>query len=544
MPEVVTSMLIGPLVSIVKNKVSSYLLDEYKVMEGMEEQREILERRLPAILQIIDDAEEKGAHQPGVSAWLKKLKKVSYEANDVFDEFKYEALAREARKKGHRPHYNMLGMDVVSLFPAYNPIMFGRRMGKKLQKIVQDIEVLVAEMNAFGFRDRRQAPSSMPLRQMDPVMIDSEKDIISRSRNEEKKKFIKILFDHANNVDLLVLPIVGMGGLGKTTFVQLIYSDPEIKKHFQFQKWCCVSDDFDVGNIARSICSSTSTDKDSEKVLQDLQKELSGNRCLVVLDDVWNQDVDKWEKLKSFLKHAGTGSAILTTTRDAKVAQIMSGGKVQLHNLANVGDEFLKEILERRAFLLQKPEYAKLENVINEVVKRCHGSPLAAKAIGSMLSTKTSEDEWVAVLKKSSISNVETRILAILKLSYDNLPLHMKQCFAFCAVFPKDYEIDVEDLIQLWMANDYLPLEEDVPLETTGRRTFEELSWRSFFEDTEQTKLADKNFSHFRSIKRCKIHDLMHDIALSVLGEECTTIMDRSDQKKLVTKHIRHVFLS
>ncbi|OEL31442.1 hypothetical protein BAE44_0007539, partial [Dichanthelium oligosanthes] len=52
--------------------------------------------KLPAILHIIDDAEEKGAHQPGVRAWLKALRKVSYEANNVFDEFKYEALARQA----------------------------------------------------------------------------------------------------------------------------------------------------------------------------------------------------------------------------------------------------------------------------------------------------------------------------------------------------------------------------------------------------------------------------------------------------------------
>jgi hypothetical protein len=475
MAEVVASMVIGPLVSMVKDKMSSYLLDEYKVMEGMEEQREILERKLPAILDIIEDAEEKGADRAGVRAWLKALKKVSYRANDVFDEFKYEALAREAKKRGY---HGMLGMNVVSLFPAYNHIVFRRRMGKKLQKIVQDIVVLVAEMNTFGFTHRQQAPSLKPWRQTDPVMIDSEKDIVSRSRNNEKKKIVKMILDHANNANLLVLPIVGLGGLGKTTFVQLVYSDPEIENHFQFQKWCCVSDDFDVNNIARSICSSAN--KGSEKTLQDLQKELSGKRCLLVLDDVWNQDVNKWEKLKTCLQHAGTGSTILTTTRDAKVAQIMSGKSGRFHNLENLDDVFLKEILERRAFILQKPKFAELEDIANEIVKRCAGCPLAAKAIGSMLSTKTSKDEWMAVLNKSSICNEETGILPILKLSYDNLPLHMKQCFSFCAVFPKDYEIDVEKLIQLWMANDYVPLEEGVPLERTGRQTFDELAWRSY----------------------------------------------------------------
>jgi len=77
----------------------------------MEEQREILARRLPAILDVIEDA-EKGASRPGVGAWLDAIKKVSYEGIDVFDEFKYESLRRDAKKKGH---YVKLGMDVVSV---------------------------------------------------------------------------------------------------------------------------------------------------------------------------------------------------------------------------------------------------------------------------------------------------------------------------------------------------------------------------------------------------------------------------------------------
>jgi hypothetical protein len=76
-----------------------------------------------------------------------------------------------------------------------------------------------------------------------------------------------------------------------------------------------VSEDFDVRNIAKSICNAR--EEGIEQVLQDLQKEISGKRYLFVLDDVWNQDVDKWQKLITCLQHAGTGSALLTTTRDA-----------------------------------------------------------------------------------------------------------------------------------------------------------------------------------------------------------------------------------
>ncbi|KAF0932707.1 hypothetical protein E2562_012002 [Oryza meyeriana var. granulata] len=136
-------MLIGPLVSLLKEKVSSYLVDQYKVMQGMEEQRDILARRLPAILDVIEDA-EKGASRPGVAAWLEALKNVSYEAIDVFDEFK---------------------------------------MSKKLSKVVQAMDVLVKEMNDFGFTQRQQVTPSMQWRQTDSTMVDSDKDIASRSRN-------------------------------------------------------------------------------------------------------------------------------------------------------------------------------------------------------------------------------------------------------------------------------------------------------------------------------------------------------------------------
>ncbi|EEC66526.1 hypothetical protein OsI_32654 [Oryza sativa Indica Group] len=163
--------LVGPLLSKVLEKASSFLVDMYKVMDGMEDQRETLERLLPAILDVIQDAEEKKNHRSGlVCAWLKSLKKVSYEAIDVFDEFK---------------------------------------MGKKLRKIVEKIKELVSEMNSFGLVHQQETPKQW--RKTDSIMVDFDKDIVIRSRDEEKKKIIRILLDKANNTDLTVLPIVGMG---------------------------------------------------------------------------------------------------------------------------------------------------------------------------------------------------------------------------------------------------------------------------------------------------------------------------------------------
>ncbi|CAM0878423.1 unnamed protein product [Alopecurus aequalis] len=479
--------VIGPLISVLNRKVCSYLLKQYKVMDGMEKDRDLLERRLLAILDIIQDAEEKGAHRPGVSAWLKALKKVANEANDVFDELKYEALRREAKARGH---HVKLRLDTVSLFPAHNPIVFRYRMGKKLSRIVHSIEVLVTEMNSFGFRNQQEAPPSKEWRITDSIILDSEKDIVSRSRSEEKKQIKNILINHASNRDLTVLPIIGMGGQGKTTFAQLVYNDPEIKEYFQLQRWCCVSDDFDVAKIASSICQSSENNR--EKALQNLQTELSGKRYLIVLDDVWNEDADKWEKLKTCLKHGGKGSAILMTTRKARVAQIMRTCVDDSHNLGELHKLFLKEIFENRAFCLRKPNAPELSDVVEKILDRCVGSPLAARAFGSMLSNKTSMKDWTDILNRSNTCNDKAGILPILKLSYDDLPSHMKLCFAFCAIFPKDYQINVEALIQLWMAHDCIQPKHGDNLETAGRETFDELTRRSFFQDVKRRPSTER----------------------------------------------------
>uniref|UniRef100_A0A0E0EVI7 Uncharacterized protein n=1 Tax=Oryza meridionalis TaxID=40149 RepID=A0A0E0EVI7_9ORYZ len=530
--------LVGPLLSKVLEKASSFLVDMYKVMDGMEDQRETLERLLPAILDVIQDAEEKKNHRSGlVCAWLKSLKKVSYEAIDVFDEFKYESLRREAKKKGHRNH-TMLGMDSVSLFPSRNPIVFRYRMGKKLRKIVEKIKELVSEMNSFGLVHQQETPKQW--RKTDSIMVDFDKDIVIRSRDEEKKKIIRILLDKANNTDLTVLPIVGMGGLGKTTFAQLIYNDPEIEKHFPLRRWCCVSDVFDVVTIANNIC--MSTERDREKALQDLQKEVGGKKYLIVLDDVWERDYDKWGKLKTCLKKGGMGSAVLTTTRDAEVARIMVTGEVEVHNLENLGEIYMKEIILRRALTL--PNNDEHFGILCKIVHRCHGSPLGAKAFGSMLSTRTTMQEWNDVLTKSNICNEgEDKIFPILRLSYDDLPSHMKQCFAFCAIFPKDYEIDVETLIQLWLAHDFIPLQEEDHLETVAQNIFKELVWRSFFQDVNKISQREENVyrSQLRDRTTCKIHDLMHDISQSVMGKEC---LSSSNLKNLMREHpLYHVLI-
>ncbi|KAG2632055.1 putative disease resistance protein RGA4 isoform X2 [Panicum virgatum] len=548
MAEVLATMVVGPLVSMVKDKASSYLLDQYKVMEGMEEQHKLLKRKLPAILDVITDAEEQAAaKREGAKVWLEEVRKVAYQANDVLDGFKYEALRRKAKKEGH---YKALGMDVIKLFPSHNRIVFRHKMANKLRMILQEIDVLIAEMNAFRFKFKPGTPEPTNyLRQSNSDIIDPT-NIVSRSRDDEKKAVVCTLLAQVGNENLTVLPIVGMGGLGKTTLAQLIYNDPEIRKHFELRLWVCVSDNFDVDSLADRIVKENGCKTKGSSALEKLQNAVSGKRYLLVLDDVWNHDEHKWERLKSYLQHGGRGSSLLTTTRDDKVAQLM--GTTEANNLKSLDEIYIKEIIETKAFgskqVEQRPR--ELVEMVGDIVKRCSGSPLAATALGSVLRTKTSKQEWEGILNRSMICDEENGILPVLKLSYNCLPSYMRQCFAFCAMFPQDYEIDVQSLIHLWMANGFIPEQPGVCHETIGEKIFNELKSRSFFQDLKSVPFDKRISTSARSTNMycsritCKIHDLMHDVAESAMGKECAAITTRPSQSEGALHSTRHLYLS
>ncbi|RCV09767.1 hypothetical protein SETIT_2G055800v2 [Setaria italica] len=557
MAEVLATMVVGPLLSMVKEKASSYLLDQYQVMEGMEEQHKLLKRKLPAILDVIADAEQQAAKQrEGAKAWLEEVRTVAYKANDVLDEFKYEALRRKAKAEGH---YKALGMDVIKLFPSHNRFVFRYKMAKRLCMILQEIDVLIVEMNTFRFEFKQQPQMPMQWRQTDACIPTESVDIASESRAQETKDLVHQLLKSskdrllagASSKDLMVLPIVGMGGLGKTTLAQLVYNDTEIKKHFELRLWVCVSDDFDVDSLANRIVKENGCEASgSSSALDNLQKVVSGKRYLLVLDDVWNRDEpSKWERLKSYLQHGGSGSSVLTTTRDEAVAKLMMGTTEGAYKLGSLDEESLGKIIKARALFGSK-QPGELVNMVGEVAKRCAGSPLAATALGSLLGTKTSKQEWEDVINGSTICDEENGILPVLKLSYNCLPSYIRQCFAFCAMFPKDYEIDVQMLIHLWMANGFIPEQSKVCPETFGERIFIELKSRSFFQDLKNVPFDEKYFSYAKGKKdmycsriTCKIHDLMHDVAQSAMGEECAAIATHPSEREDVLRSVRHLYL-
>ncbi|KAF6998072.1 hypothetical protein CFC21_014229 [Triticum aestivum] len=196
------------------------------------------------------------------------------------------------------------------------------------------------------------------------------------------------------------------------------------------------------------------------------------------------------------------------------------------------------ELFCRNTFGRGVEKQAELISVAEIIVHKCKGLPLAIKTMATLLCLKH-PTQWFSVLDSDVWKDTTTRIAPVLQLSYDHLSSEEKICFSFCAIFPKNTELDKDMLIQLWMVNDL------IPSETRGQQVFNMLVWRCFLQDVEIQKCVFSECPldnhHFISIDTiihrpttCKMHDLMHDLADSVSGNDCFILQESSLSQEIL----------
>ncbi|RDX64143.1 putative disease resistance protein RGA4, partial [Mucuna pruriens] len=191
------------------------------------------------------------------------------------------------------------------------------------------------------------------------------------------------------------------------------------------------------------------------------------------------------------------------------------------------------ELFKQRAFGPNEVEQVELMVIGKEIVKKCGGVPLAAKALGGLLRFKREIKEWLYVRESNlwSLPQNENSVMSALRLSYLNLPIKLRQCFAYCAIFPKDEIIRKRYLIELWMANGFISSNEILDAEDVGDGAWNELYWRSFFQDTSTDK--------FGKVITFKMHDLVHDLAQFVAEEVCC--ITNKDKLTTLSERIHHL---
>ncbi|KAL4285884.1 hypothetical protein AHAS_Ahas19G0030800 [Arachis hypogaea] len=494
------------LLGIVLKNLFPLVQSEFAAFFGIKEKAEELSKNLELIKAVLDDAEEKQWSNRPLKVWLQQLKDAMYEMDDILDQLPTES--------------SQLGC-LTSLNPK--KVMHRRELGQKLNEIIRRLNGIAQAGSNFGLRQvvRERQSEVVEWRQTSSTIAVPQ----VYGRDEDKARVVEFLLSPSRSFEFLsVYPIVGLGGLGKTTLVQLVYNDHQVGNNFDLKIWVCVSESFNVKSILCSIVEAITNAKFERMALDVTEKKvkelLQSKKYLLVLDDVWkrHQEMesgltqDKWDKLRSVLSCGSKGSSILVSTRDNHVATIM--GTCQAHHLDRLSDDDCWSLFKLRAFGADKEERAELVAIGKEIVKKCGGSPLAALALGGLMQSRSTEKEWLEV-QKSKLWSLpdENDIMAVLRLSYSCLSPTLKQCFAFCVIFPKDAEIMKQELIYLWMANGFISSRPDLEVEEVGNMVWNELYQKSLFQDVRSDDFSGEIYF--------KMHDLVHDLAQSISGQEC-----------------------
>ncbi|XP_042050950.1 putative disease resistance protein RGA3 isoform X2 [Salvia splendens] len=504
---------------VVLDNLGSLIKEEIGLILGVDEEMQKLSSTLTTLQAVLEDAEDKQIESKPIRDWLQKLNVLAYEIDDILDECNtHVSKLKHTRNKLSR--YSL------------QKILYRHKIGRRMKQVTKQLDGVATERTKFHLRE-------MPVDRLREVAASRETGSLLNytdqiyGREEDENKIVEMLvIDVKENKEMSVLPIIGIGGLGKTTLAQLVFNDPRVVDHFDIRIWVCVSDNFELKTLVKAMIeaatgSAKAADLQQLDVVErQLWELLSQKRYLIVLDDVWNDQQEKWFELKDTLSCGSTGASIIVTTRQKKVADIM--GTLPAHCLNGLSDENCWMLLRSRAFGPKEEVSPQLEMIGNEIVKKCVGVPLAAKALGGILRFKRTQEEWIYVRESElwKLSPEESLIMPALRLSYHHLALELRQCFAYFAAFPKDHEIEKEELIRLWIAHSYISSKGDIQVEDVGNQICNELLLRSLLQST------------FRDNKII-MHDLVHDLAQSIMENKVPGI--QSERNILSASTIREV---
>lgn len=313
------------LVSKVLQQLTSAIENESALILGGKKKVEKLTTTLTAIRSVLIDAEKKQVKEKRVRVWLEQLEAISYDLDDLLDEWNTKICEpKRIEIMGH--HHSSLSKKMVRLSnflsPCFcvNQLVMHRDIGSKMECIKERLDEVANEKDKYHFdidgkTEEAERQETTPLIDVSEVCgRDFDKDTIISKLCEE--------FEEENCP--LIISIAGMGGMGKTTLAQLVFSDDKVTAHFEHRIWVCVSEPFDRIRIAKTIINAF--DELHTYILwqhlqEHLRKSVMGKKFLLVLDDVWTDDFRIWEPIKVPLKSGAPGSRILVTTRNEGVSK-------------------------------------------------------------------------------------------------------------------------------------------------------------------------------------------------------------------------------
>uniref|UniRef100_A0A6N2M6W5 Uncharacterized protein n=1 Tax=Salix viminalis TaxID=40686 RepID=A0A6N2M6W5_SALVM len=334
-----------------------------------------------------------------------------------------------------------------------------------------------------------------------PLLTGSTK-LVGRAFEENRD----VIWSWLTNDEVSTIGIYGMGGAGKTTMLKHIYNkllqSPDISRHVY---WVTVSQDFSIRKLQNTIAKriklyfSNEEEEPGHRAAELSQELMKKQRWILILDDLWKS----FELLEVGIPVPLKGCKLLITTRSKEICrQMNSKNNVRVNPLSNeeAWTLFMEEIGHDRPLSPQVEQVAEIQGV-------------------------DGMHEWrytLEELKQSKVpqDKVEEEVFQILRFSYTHLSDEaLQECFLYCGLFPEDFEIHREDLI------DYLI---DEGLVKGKSREAEINKGHTMLDRLERACLLERlGCGHW-----VKMHDLIRDMAIQILEENSRAIVKAGAQLK------------
>ncbi|KAM3245542.1 hypothetical protein ACQJBY_056711 [Aegilops geniculata] len=553
------------LVGKVLNKLSDDLVAAYVASSDLGINSEQIRYKLQYMQGLLHAAQEKDvSSNPGLQSLLEGLSKKADEVEDALDELHYfmiqdkldgtnkaaaefgdslRAHARHSRHAARRTIGNWLAP--FSSSSAHDDdggnvskLKFDRvAMSNKIKSVIESIHNLCDPVSDLL---NRIPNNNRAITRPQTGSTITEDKLYGRGAIFDQTVNALTSGTHLGEI-LSVLPFVGPGGMGKTTFTQHLYNDKRVEQHFTVKVWVCVSTEFGVLDLTRQILrcipaiekeehNCTVETASLDQLQKSIAERLKSKRFLIVLDDIWkfSSEADWKYLLAPFTKGETKGSVVLATTRFPSIAHLVkTTGPVELHGLKP--DDFF-EFFEACIFGHSKPRHYEedLINLARDIAKKLKGSPLAANTVGRLLKKNISREYWVGVLENNEWKNSKNDdgdIMPSLKISYDYLPFILKKCFSYCALFPEDYKFRNLEITRFWSALGIL--EKD-------KNYLDELVDNGFL-----MKKSDRPGDQYYVM-----HDLLHELSRNVSSRECVNISSSSFRVNDIPQSIQHLSIT